>query len=55
MTLTKELDNLRIAILTDGGDDGGRAEADLGSLDTAIEMQYLSNRPTLYLTATWGN
>jgi len=55
MTLTNQLDNLRIAILTDGREDGGRAEADLGSVDTPIEMQYLSTRPTLNMTATWGN
>ena len=55
MTPKNELENLLVATLTDGGDDAGRADADRGSVDTALDMQYLRNRPTLYLTATWGN
>ena len=55
MTPKNDLDNLRIAMLTDGGDDAGRAEAHRESVDGALEMQFLSNRPTMRLTATWGN
>ena len=55
MTLNNELENLVVAAPTDGGDDAGRAYADRRSVDTARDMEYLRNRPTLYMTATWGN
>ena len=55
MTLTNELDNLLSATLTDGGDDAGRAEADRGRVDATLDTEYLRNRPTMYMTATWGN
>ena len=55
MTPKNELENLLVATLTDGGDDAGRADADRGSVDTALDMQYLRHRPTLYMTSTWGN
>ena len=55
LTLNNELGNLLVATRTDGGDDAGRADADRGSVDTARDMEYLRNRPTLYMTATWGN
>ncbi len=55
MTPKNELENLLVATLTDSGDNAGRADADRGSVETTLDMQYLRNRPTLYMTATWGN
>ena len=55
MALNNELEHLLVATLTNRGDDAGRADADRGSVDTALDMQALCNRPTLNMTATWGN
>ena len=53
MTPNSEVDNLRTATRTDGGDDSGRATADRGT--AIIEPQYFTDWPTLQMTATWGN
>ena len=55
MTPKNELENLLAATLTDGEGEAGRADTDCGSRDTTLDIQYLRNRPTLYMTATWGN
>ena len=54
MIPNNDVDTLRSAIRTDGGDDSGRAAADRGSAIGQIDIPHLTNRPTLYMTATWG-
>ena len=54
MTPNNDVDTLRSAIRTDGGDDSGRGAADQGNAIGPIEIPLLTNRPTLYMTATWG-
>jgi len=50
-----ELDHSIPATVDESKDNGRRADADYGSVDGALAMQYLSNWSTLRMTATWGN
>ena len=55
MTSNNDVDTLRSAIRTDGGDDPGRVAEGRGSAIGPIEIALLTNRATLHMTATWGS
>jgi len=55
MIPNNDVDTFRSAIRTDGGYDSGRAAADQGNAIGPIEIPLLTNRPILYMSATWGN